>query len=155
VKPATPESPPSAGKLLGFDYGARKIGVAVGQTLTGTATPIVTLHSVKRQPDWEGITKLLSSWRPEALVVGIPYNMDDSANEMTAAALRFGRQLAGRYHLPVHLIDERLTTIEARRIIDQAISTGSHARRLEKIDQLAAQLILESWLATEHHARNL
>jgi len=141
-------------RLLAFDYGTRRVGVAVGQSVTGTATPVTTLHSVRRQPDWDGISRLLASWKPVALVVGIPYNMDDSENEMTRAAFRFGRQLSGRYHLPVHLMDERLTTIEAQRILAKDANSGSCGKRLEKLDQVAAQLILESWLATERHARN-
>ncbi|MES9871243.1 MAG: Holliday junction resolvase RuvX, partial [Sedimenticola sp.] len=103
------------GTLLGFDYGPSKIGVAVGQTLTGSATPLDTLRSVQEKPDWEGISRLIEEWKPEALVVGLPFNMDDTEAEIAPQARRFARQLEGRYHLPVHMADERLTSLEAKR----------------------------------------
>jgi len=80
--------------LLGFDYGTRKIGVAVGQSLTGTATPLTTLRLVQNHPDWESIRHLIEEWQPEALVVGLPFQMDDTPAEMNRKALRFARQLA-------------------------------------------------------------
>ncbi len=128
------------GTLLGFDFGPAKIGVAVGQTLTGTASPLETLRAVQQRPDWDGITRLIETWEPEALVVGIPYNMDDSEAEPAPRARRFARQLEGRYHLPVHLVDERLTSIEARR------DYLRKPKRIEELDAVAAKLILETWL---------
>ena len=99
--------------LLGFDYGTHKIGVAVGQALTGTANALTTLGMVNRRPDWDRIGGLLDEWRPEALVVGHPFEMTDREADNAAGAKRFARQLHGRYHLPVHLVDERLTSREA------------------------------------------
>lgn len=131
--------------LLGFDFGLKKIGIAVGQELTGTASPLTTLRRVNRQIHWAAIEELIQTWQPTALVVGVPYNMDDSEQPMTAAARRFGRQLQGRYRLPVHLIDERLTSLEADRIL-QAHSGLDKAERIAKLDQVAAQLILETFL---------
>ncbi len=128
------------GTLLGFDFGPAKIGVAVGQTLTGTASPLETLRAVQQRPDWDGITRLIETWEPDALVVGIPYNMDDSEAEPAPRARRFARQLEGRYHLPVHLVDERLTSIEARR------DYLRKPKRIEELDAVAAKLILETWL---------
>ena len=128
------------GTLLGFDFGPAKIGVAVGQTLTGTASPLETLRAVQQRPDWEGITRLIKTWEPEALVVGIPYNMDDTEAEPAPRARRFARQLEGRYHLPVHLVDERLTSIEAKR------DYLPNPKRIEELDAVAAKLILETWL---------
>jgi putative Holliday junction resolvase len=130
------------GSLLGFDFGLRRIGVAVGQTTTGTASPLTTLLSRNDQPDWAAIERLLAEWQPEALVVGLPYQMDDQEAEVAGRARRFARQLEGRYRLPVHLADERLTTREARR---QLGKRGAEDRRL--VDALAAKLILETWLS--------
>jgi putative holliday junction resolvase len=126
--------------LLGFDYGPRYIGVAVGQTLLRSATPLTTLRAAGGQPDWEGITRLIAEWQPQALVVGMPYTLDDDESEIAGMAKRFARQLHGRYHLPVHMIDERLTTREAAAIL------GSKEKRDGRLDALAATLILQTWL---------
>jgi putative Holliday junction resolvase len=132
------------GTLLGFDFGPRKIGIAVGQTVTGSATPLITLRSHREKPDWPRIERLVREWRPDAAVVGLPYNMDDTETEIAPRAKRFARQLEGRFGLPVHLVDERLTTIEARRQL------GKQASSPEVVDAMAAKLILETWLC-EHH----
>jgi putative Holliday junction resolvase len=129
--------------LLGFDYGTHRIGVAVGQTLTATATALTTLNAVQQRPDWERITQLITEWQPEALIVGLPFNMDDTETEVASRARRFARQLEGRYHLPVHLVDERLTSLEAERQL------GGKTKQEGDIDALAAKLILETWLS-EH-----
>lgn len=133
----------TSGVLLGFDYGPRKIGVAVGQTLTGTASPLETLRARQDQPDWDGIQRLIQTWQPEALVVGLPYNMDDTEVAWAGRARRFARQLEGRFRLPVHLVDERLTTREARHWL------GPRATSLAAVDPVAAKLILETWLSEQ------
>ncbi len=130
--------------LLGFDYGTRRIGVAVGQTITGTASALTTLLAVQQRPDWDRIGELIATWQPDALVVGLPFNMDDTETEVASQARRFARQLEGRYRLPVHLVDERLTSLEAERQL------GKKAKRKENIDALAAKLILETWLSERH-----
>lgn len=135
----------TARTLLGFDYGEKRIGVAVGQALTATATPAETLLCHGNQPDWAGIARLIETWRPHALVVGLPLNMDGTEHEVTEAAREFGRELERRFGLPVHLIDERLTSIEAGHLL--AGSTRGARRRKADIDKVAAQLILETWLA--------
>jgi len=127
--------------LLGFDYGTAKIGVAVGQTLTGTATPLETLRAVRNKPDWQGIGRLIETWQPAALVVGLPFQMDDKEAEIADRAKRFSRQLNGRYGLRVHLIDERLTSREA------CSQAGKNVKRIEQLDAIAATLILETWLS--------
>ncbi len=132
------------GTLLGFDFGPRKIGVAVGQTITGSATPLTTLRSHRDRPDWERIERLVREWRPSAAVVGLPFNMDDTETEIAPRARRFARQLEGRFGLEVHLIDERLTSIEARRRL------GKGATSREVVDAMAAKLILETWLCEQH-----
>lgn len=129
------------GAVLGFDYGVRKIGVAVGQTITHTATPLCTLPTRDGKPDWDAIGQLIREWQPESLVVGLPYQMDDVEAPVAERARRFARQLEGRYRLPVFLADERLTTREAIRQL------GREARRdAPRVDAMAARLILETWL---------
>jgi len=123
--------------LLCFDYGQKRIGVAVGQAITGTATPLQIINVYNNQPEWDRIQQMIKDWQPEALIVGIPIQMDDSRQEMTAAAERFVRQLEGRFHLPVFGVDERLSTFEAK----------NRSGMEKEIDSIAAQAILETWLA--------
>ena len=125
--------------LLAFDYGTRRIGIAVGQTLTGTARPLATLKSRNGKPDWEAIGRLIREWQPDRLVVGLPLHMDGSEQPMTELARRFGRQLEGRYNLPVEWADERLTSEEAERNLPGG---GDKAA----IDAEAAAVILQGWL---------
>ena len=127
--------------VLGFDYGTHKIGVAVGQALTGSATPLETLGMVKNKPDWQRIEQLLAEWKPEALVVGHPFEMSDREANNAPAAKRFARQLHGRFHLPVHMADERLTSREAWDRLGSAAG-----RDPTRVDAFAAKLILETWL---------
>ena len=126
--------------LIGFDFGMRKIGMAVGQTVSCTAQPLPPLKAQDGIPAWDDIQTIIDEWGPNALVVGMPYAMDQSEQEITFAARKFARRLENKYHLPVHLVDERLTTREARDILQEQ---GSHARL---VDSHAAALILESWL---------
>ncbi|MCU0835617.1 MAG: Holliday junction resolvase RuvX [Chromatiaceae bacterium] len=132
------------GTLLGFDFGPRKIGVAVGQTITRSATPLTTLRSRGERPDWPAIERLIREWRPNAAVVGLPYNMDDSETAIAPRARRFARQIEGRFGLPVHLVDERLTTLEARGHL------GRQGSAPGAVDAMAAKLILETWLSECH-----
>ena len=138
VKPKSvkPKSVKQVETLLGFDFGLKFIGVAVGQTVSATASPLRILASDKGVP-WSAITALLHTWHPARLVVGVPLNMDGTEQKMTQCARRFMRRLGGRSGLPVHGVDERLTTVEAR---DRA------AARRGRVDAIAAQVILESWL---------
>jgi putative Holliday junction resolvase len=132
--------------LLGFDFGTKRIGVAVGQTQTRTATALTTLTSVRQKPDWDQITRLIREWQPDALVVGHPYEMTDREAEMAEPAKRFARQLEGRYRLRVHLVDERLTSRDAW----TRLGVEAHRNR-NRVDAMAAKLILETWLA-DHDA---
>ncbi len=124
--------------VIGFDFGTKWIGVAVGQTLTRQATPLTTL----KYGDWEGIKRLLDQWQPQKLVVGLPLSMNGDDQELTARTKRFGRQLQGRFGIDTSMVDERLTTREAFQI---AIETGQFKNKQE-IDSLSAALITESWL---------
>lgn len=127
--------------LVCFDYGRKRIGVAVGQTLTATASPITTIPVNKSVPDWEAITKILRQWNPAALVVGYPLNMDGSSQSMTHAAVRFMNQLRHRYRLPVYQADERLSSYEA---------SARMKKDKRDLDAVAAQAILETWLSENH-----
>jgi len=129
--------------LLGFDYGTAKIGIAVGQSITGTATPLITLRSVHQHPDWKRIGGLIATWQPTDLVVGLPCDIDGNETEVSGPAKRFARQLEGRYHLPVHMIDERLTSMEARQLLQR------RPKNLDELDAIAASLILETWLSEQ------
>ena len=148
--PATPDPPapvpvsfsPACRIALGFDFGQARIGVAVGEAITGAARPLRTLLTRQQRPDWDAIARLIAEWRPDRLVVGVPRHADDSASAMTAAALRFSRQLHGRFRLPVATVDERLSSWEA----EQRHFAGAHRRRpADPLDAEAAAVILESW----------
>ena len=130
--------------LLGFDFGLKHIGVAIGQTLTRSARPLTSLQAKAGVPNWAVLSALINTWKPAALVVGIPLNMDESEQPITHAARNFAKELEAHYHLPVHLVDERLSTVEARA---QLFAEGGY-RALSKqaVDQLSAQLILQNWL---------
>jgi len=133
--------------LLGFDFGMKSIGVAVGQTITKSAKPLTTLKAKNGAPNWNLLTQLIKEWQPDALVVGIPYNMNGSDQPIAQAAKEFAQNLKRRFNLPIHLVDERLTTVEARaRLFDKK---GYRGMQKPMVDALAAQLILESWMQQE------
>lgn len=129
--------------LLGFDYGSRRIGVAVGQEVTGTATALCTIPTRRGTPDWDRLDALVAQWQPGALVVGLPSHADGSDSDMTRAARRFARQLESRYSLPAHLADERLSSHAAAGLRQQA-TAGKRAGT----DAIAARIILQDWLDT-------
>ncbi|MBK8510366.1 MAG: Holliday junction resolvase RuvX [Candidatus Competibacter sp.] len=147
--PVTPDREPEATvrpghAALGFDFGLARIGVATGEAITGSARPLCVLPGRDRGIDWKAIGRLIAEWRPDVLVVGAPRHADGSANAVTEAALRFGRQLHGRFGLPVATIDERLSSWEAERRSFE--SPGGRARRRDPgSDAGAAAVILESW----------
>ena len=135
----------SADTYLGFDFGYKKIGVAVGQTVTGSASPLQTIRSINQSPDWQIISKLIQEWRPIGLVVGISRQADGSDNPVTPRIIKFCNQLKGRYQLPVYKQDETLSTFEAKQMLFDELSVNA-GKLWEVQDQLAAQLILQSWL---------
>lgn len=138
--------------LLAFDYGRRRIGVAVGNTLSGRARALETLESGEQGPDWARIAALLEDWRPARLVVGVPYNDADAPAGETAArviaeAQRFARRLHGRYRLPVDTVDERLSSAEAYAGLRSERRAGRRGRiGRQDIDSAAAAVILQDWL---------
>jgi len=129
---------------LGFDYGTKRIGVAVGNSVSASASPLDTINVKNEQPDWQHITRLIEEWQPDALIVGWPIQMDESDNPVTAKARRFGNRLHGRYRLTVHHIDERLSSHMALSEIREAGYNGRRSRGL--VDSYAAREILQTFL---------
>lgn len=129
--------------VLAFDYGTKQIGVATGQTLTGNTQPVAVLKARDGQPNWTQLTALVATWRPTLLLVGLPLNMDDSEGELCVRARKFARRLQGRLGLPVKMVDERLSTAEAKEIA--GVRGGYDHKR--PVDSIAAALILQTWLA--------
>ncbi|WIO74141.1 Holliday junction resolvase RuvX [Porticoccaceae bacterium LTM1] len=127
--------------LLAFDYGTRSIGVATGQTVTGSANALTELRARDGVPNWDEIEKLLKEWQPQLVLVGLPLNMDDTESEFAARARKFAKRLHGRFGVQVAMVDERLSTREAKALAGQRDSY-----RENPVDAIAAQLILESWL---------
>lgn len=133
--------------ILAFDYGGRRIGVAVGQSVTGSASALGTVTNRAQGPDWPAIERLVADWRPARLVVGLPLKEDGSDGETGEAARRFGDALA-RFGLPVEVIDERYSSLEAReRLVDERRQGLRGRLRKEMIDATAAVVIAERWLA--------
>lgn len=137
--------------FLGFDFGMRRLGVAVGQHVTLSARPLETLSVRQGHPDWARVDALLAEWNPAALVVGLPLQLDGSEQAMTSAARAFGTTLAKRSGRPVHLCDERFSSREAATRFAAQRQVGSKRRHhAADLDAMAAAVILESWL-THHH----
>jgi putative Holliday junction resolvase len=124
---------PSGGCVLAFDFGLKHLGVAVGQTVTRTASPLTTLRARQGIPDWQELTRLVDEWSPQLLVVGLPLNMDGTESEMAGRARAFAAKLGSRSNLPVVMVDERLTSYATRN------EPSTHAA--------AAALIAQTYLA--------
>ncbi len=132
-------------RLMAFDFGMKRMGVAVGQSVTQSATPLETLAMKDGNPPWDKIQKLINHWKPDALIVGIPLNMDGTDQPITLSARAFAQTLAEKTHLTVYQTDERLTTKAAR---EQLFSEGGYkALQAGQVDAYAAKLILENWFA--------
>lgn len=132
-KPAVPQ-----GRVIGFDFGLRRIGVAIGNTLTATASAETIVDSRDGRPDWDAISALFESWQPVAIVVGLPMRLNGEAQTLTQPARKFGQRLSGRYKRPVYFIEEQLSSIEA----EKRAASGAPS------DHLAAEIILTNWLDT-------
>lgn len=135
--------------FIGFDFGKKYIGVAVGQELTGSATPLGSIKAQDGIPHWDNLNKYLKEWQPDVIVVGLPLNMDGSEQQLTLDAKKFGKRLLGRFGIPVEFQDERLTTADAK---EQLFSQGGY-RNLKKdnIDAYSAALIIESYFEQLYH----
>lgn len=132
--------------VLGFDYGRRRIGVAVGQHITRSASPVAAVVARSDGPDWSRLDALVAEWRPAELVVGLPYNADGTPHDLTREAEAFARTLAERTGLAVHTVDERLSSVEAERALRERRAEGRRRVAKGDIDAAAACVILESWL---------
>ncbi len=137
----------SSGTIMAFDYGSKRIGVAIGQQLTTSTQPLDTVAVRQNKPDWDHISRLLQEWQPDLLLVGLPLDADGSEQEMSIAARRFANRLNGRYQLPVELMDERFSSIEAEEIVVAARRNGrlKKSKVKQAVDQVAAALIIQSW----------
>ena len=129
--------------VLAFDFGTRRVGVAVGNTQLRVAHPLATIDEARTDERFAAIASLIDEWRPARLVVGMPTHADGAAHDMTARAQQFARQLGGRFRLPVSLVDERWTTEAAQMLLDEGGVRHGKGRAVR--DQLAAQLILQSY----------
>lgn len=132
-------------RILAFDFGTKKMGAAYAQAVTGTATPLAPIPARDGIPDWTALEALVAQWQPEALVVGLPLNMDDSESPLSHLARKFGRRLAARFRLPVYMCDERLSSHEARGLLMDV--QDRRRGKLPSLDSTAAALVAEAWLA--------
>lgn len=137
--------------IVGFDYGLKNIGVSIGQQVTGTATEHPPLKAKDGIPDWQQLEAFLKEWKIKEAVIGLPLNMDDSENDMCTRARKFANRIHGRFGIAVHLVDERLSTREAKSEANEAGHKGNY--RQNPIDSIAARLILESWLHSSSQAK--
>lgn len=133
--------------VLAFDFGRKRIGAACGDTVSRTAAPLHTVLAGPGGPRWEAIDSLMRDWQPAVVVVGLPYNVDDSESGMTGAARGFAAELARRYAVQVALVDERYSSLEAESRLQSARESGLRRRRVAKadVDAAAACVILERW----------
>jgi len=122
--------------VMAFDYGSKRIGVAVGQTVSATATPLEVLRAKDGCPAWQDVARLIDTWAPDLLVVGMPSNDDDAPHRLEPAITRFSRRLRGRYRLPLEFVDERLSSYAA---------SGAVGNQRGEVDAMAAKMILETW----------
>ena len=130
--------------VMSFDYGTVKIGIAIGQSISSTAEPLTIIKAKDGIPDWSQITSLIENWDPDFFVVGLPYNLDGSNSEFLQRALKFANRLNGRFNIPTFGIDERLSSETAK----EKYKIGSFKNTIRKeIDDVAAQIILETWFS--------
>jgi putative Holliday junction resolvase len=129
---------------MAFDFGLRQIGVAVGNCLLATTQPLDILRAREGQPDWTAVEKLIAEWQPDLLLVGDPLNMDGSDSELGERARKFARRLHGRLGLQIVMVDERLSSFEAKQFSREQGHRGDYHR--QPIDSYAAELLLQSWL---------
>jgi putative Holliday junction resolvase len=142
------------GTVLAFDFGEKRIGVATGETMLGTAHPLTTIHAESNDDRFAAIGKLVAEWQPVQLVVGLPMHADGTPHEMTRLATKFAERLKRRYQLPVGFADERLTSVDAEaRLREAGKKVGGRNSKSAKplLDAVAAQLILQTWFESPHH----
>ncbi len=137
--------PDSPATVLAFDFGLRQIGVATGNTLLETTQPLPILRAKDGVPDWRALEELVREWQPGLIIVGDPLNMDGSDSELCLRARKFARRLEGRLGVTVEMVDERLSSFEAKQSSRERGHTGDY--RKNPVDSQAAELILHTWLA--------
>jgi len=147
-----PDTPDTAGgrpeTILAFDFGLRRIGVAVGQSVTASASPLGVVANSSSGPDFDTISKMIDEWRPSRLIVGLPMHADGSPGEMQSHVNDFVRELL-RYQLKIDTVDERYTSVEAEAVLKNARASGSRGRiSKEMIDSAAAVFIAERFLTS-------
>jgi putative holliday junction resolvase len=132
--------------VIGFDFGMKRVGVALGKTLINQAKALDCLYVKDGVPIWTDIDKLVEIWKPDKLLVGIPTHVDGAEQPITFAARKFAEKLRRRFHIEVVLVDERYTTVEAR----QALFEEGGFRHLKnsEVDSVAAKVIIEHWMST-------
>ena len=130
--------------VLGFDYGKKRIGIATGQTITHAATPCKTIHQIDGNPDWPAIEAEIRQWKPQALIVGMPYHTDGSENKMTTAVRQFCDELENRFKLPVIEVNEALSSQQAEQMLKENIKINKQNKH--EIDRIAAAIIVQDWL---------
>ena len=137
--------------VLAFDFGLKRIGLAAGDTLTSSAAPLPAIAVSQSGPDWGSIERQLRAVHPRVLVVGAPYNADGTPGTLAAAARRFASELEKRFGLPVNMVDERWSSLEANEALKARRASGERRKRIrrEDIDSAAAAVILERWFAGE------
>ena len=141
-------TPVGARTIIGFDFGKKYIGVAVGQEITGSASPLGSVKAKDGIPNWETLTRYIKEWHPDFIVVGLPLNMDGSEQQLTLDARKFGNRLNGRFGLKVEFQDERLTTADAK---EQLFSQGGYQNlKKDNIDAESAKLIIESFFEAQY-----
>jgi putative Holliday junction resolvase len=131
--------------VLAFDFGTQKIGLAIGQELTKTASPLPAIKAKDGIPNWDQLAKIIAEWQPDLFVVGHPLNMDGTDNDVTVRARKFANRLNGRFHKPAELVDERLSSFDAKDLVKELHGKVDH--RDTAIDSVAASLILETWFS--------
>ncbi len=137
----------SSQTVLGFDYGTKSIGIAIGQQLTASARPLMSIKAVDGIPKWEEIGAIITEWKPDLIVVGLPLNMDGTEQEITLRAKKFGNRLNGRFGVKVVTQDERLTTADAKaRLFEMG---GYKALTKGQVDAMSAVLIIESYFENQ------
>jgi putative holliday junction resolvase len=132
--------------VLAFDYGEKRIGVAVGNTLTRNARALTVLENRSREYRFDEIGKLIGEWKPDVVVVGLPMHPDGTPHEMTQLAKRFGNQVNGRFNVPVSWVDERYSSVEAKSQLKNSGVRMNAKGRYDDIDAEAARVILQQYL---------
>lgn len=132
--------------VIAIDFGLRNLGIAVGNTVSNTARPLTVMRARDGKPDWEALTSLLAEWQPDRVLVGHPLNMDGTESEMGLRAKKFSRQVEGRLNITVTMVDERLSSREAKALAREAGHPGDFSD--EPVDDQAAAIILTTWLNT-------